>query len=193
MHELMRVGEWLHFIFGGDTPDDPIKIHQVMARAVAVYLGGLAVIRLGKSRSVGRMTPLDVVLGFVLGSLLSRGITGHASISNTLASSAALVATHWLLTWLACRSHWFGDLVKGRAHLIVANGQPIVSNMLHHHISMHDLEEYARNKGLEDASQVWLAYKERNGEVSVLAKKTPPRVLEVSVADGVQTVRISLE
>ena len=56
-----------------------------------------------------------------------------------------------------------------------------------------DLEEYARNKGLENVSQVWLAYKERNGEVSVLAKKEPARVLEVAVADGVQTVRISLE
>lgn len=139
------------------------------------------------------MTPIDVLLGFVLGSLLSRGITGHASISGTVASSAALIATHWMLTWLACRSHWFGDLVKGRAHLIVANGHPIVENMLHHHISSHDLEEYARNKGLEDVSKVWLAYKERNGEVSVLAKREPPRVLEVAVEPGVQTVRISLE
>jgi len=193
MNGLTQVGEWLHFVFGGDVPDDPIKLHQVMARAVAVYLAGLTVIRLGKSRSIGRMTPLDVLLGFVLGSLLSRGITGHASLSGTVASSAALVATHWLLTWLACRSHWFGDLVKGRAHLIVENGHPIQANMLHHHISSHDLGEYARNKGMEDVSQVWLAYKERNGEVSVLAKTEPARVLEVAVASGVQTVRISLE
>lgn len=193
MNGLAQIGEWLHFVFGGDVPADAIKLHQIMARAVIVYLAGLAVIRLGKSRSIGRMTPLDVLLGFVLGSLLSRGITGHASLSGTVASSAALVATHWLLTWLACRSHWFGDLVKGRAHLIVENGHPIQASMLHHHISSHDLEEYARNKGLEDVSQVWLAYKERNGEVSVLAKKEPARVLEVAVESGVQTVRISLE
>src|SRR5262245_66541786 len=115
MNFAIHLGQALHIVFGGDFPDDPLQVHQVMTRAVVVYLGGLAIIRLGKSRSVGRMTPLDVVLGFVLGSLLSRGITGHASISNTLASSAALVATHWILTWLACRSHWFGDLVKGRA------------------------------------------------------------------------------
>jgi uncharacterized membrane protein YcaP (DUF421 family) len=192
MNVVSQLGVCLHFVFGGDFPDDPLKLHQVMGRAVVVYLAGLALIRLGKSRSIGRMTPLDVLLGFVLGSLLSRGITGHASISGTAASSAALVATHWILTWLACRSHWFGDLVKGRAHMIVEDGKPIVENMLHHHISIHDLEEYARSKGLEDLSQVRRAYKERNGEVSVLAQKSPSRVVDVAVEAGVQTVRIEV-
>src|SRR6185436_8196574 len=139
-----------------------------------------------KSRSIGRMTPLDALLGFVLGSLLGRGITGHASISGTIASSAALVATHWVLTRLACRWHWFGDLVKGHAHVIVASGEPLGENLLRHHISRHDLEEALRMKGIEDVSQVRLAYKERNGEVSVLAKKEPPRVLEIAVQSGVQ-------
>ena len=192
MDVMTQLGQELHLVFGGDIPDDPLKLHQVMARAVVVYLAGIAVIRFGKSRSIGRMTPLDALLGFVLGSVLGRGITGHASLSGTVAASAALVATHWVLTWLACRSHWFGDLVKGRAHAIVENGQPMVDNMLHHHISSHDLEEYARLKGLEDASQIWRACKERNGEVSVLAKKDPPRVIEVAVEAGIQTVRIEM-
>jgi uncharacterized membrane protein YcaP (DUF421 family) len=189
---VTKFGEWLQFVFGGDAADEPVGVHQAMARAVVVYLAGLVVIRLGKSRSIGKMTPLDVLLGFVLGSLLGRGITGHASLSATVAASAAMVATHWVLTWGACRSHWFGNLVKGRADVIVANGEPIVSNMLHHHISIHDLKEYARNKGLEDVSQVRLAFKERNGEVSVLAKKSEPRVVEVAVEAGVKVVRIEL-
>jgi uncharacterized membrane protein YcaP (DUF421 family) len=192
MDFMTQIGRGLHFVFGGDVPDDPVRVHQAVARAVVVYLAGLVVIRLGKSRSIGKMTPLDVLLGFVLGSLLGRGITGHASISATVAGSAAMVATHWVLTLWACRSHWFGDLVKGHADVIVENGQPIVSNMLHHHISIHDLQEYARNKGLEDVSQVRLAFKERNGEVSVLAKQGEPRVIEVAVEAGVKTVRIEL-
>jgi uncharacterized membrane protein YcaP (DUF421 family) len=193
MDIMRQLGEGLHFVFGGDVPDDPVRVHQAAARAVVVYLAGLLVIRLGKSRSIGKMTPLDVLLGFVLGSLLGRGITGHAGILATVAGSAAMVATHWVLTLWACRSHWFGDLVKGRADPIVENGQPIVRNMLHHHISIHDLQEYARNKGLDDVSQVRLAFKERNGEVSVLAKKGEPRVVEVGVEAGVKTVRVVWE
>jgi len=66
-----------------------------------VYVIGVAIVRLGKSRLIGRSTSLDVILGFILGSLLSRGITGHASISGTAVRSAALVAMHWWFTAVA--------------------------------------------------------------------------------------------
>src|SRR6266568_3862365 len=119
MINLTSIGQALHFVFGGDfsPPDDGLKLYQVIARAVLIYIVGLTIVRIGKSRVIGRITPLDVILVFMLGSLLARGITGHASLSGTAASSAVLVAMHWLFTRMACRSHWFGDLVKGRAHL----------------------------------------------------------------------------
>jgi len=193
MLDLSQLGRGLHYLFGGDFPDDPLKLHQAIARGILMYLVVLAIIRLGKSRSIGRISPLDVLLGFILGSLVSRGITGHASLSGTAGSSAALVAVHWLLTRLACQWHWFGDLVKGHADMIVEDGRPLEANMLHHHISTHDLDEFLRNKGIDDVSKVRVAYKERNGEVSVLARKGPPTVLDVAVESGVQTVRIRLE
>ena len=192
MIDFYQIGRGLHFLFGGDFPDEPLKLHQAMARGVFIYLVVLAIIRLGKSRSIGRISPLDVLLGFILGSLVSRGITGHASLSGTAGASAALVATHWVLTRLACQWHWFGDLVKGHADKIVEDGRPLLENMLHHHISTHDLDEFIRNKGVDDVSKVRLAFKERNGEVSILPKKEPI-VLEVAVESGVQTVRIRLE
>jgi uncharacterized membrane protein YcaP (DUF421 family) len=171
MITLAQVADALRFLFGGDFPDDPLQLHQAMARAVVVYLGGLAVVRLGKSRSIGRITPIDVLLGFVLGSLLSRGITGHASISGTMSASVGLVATHWLLTRMTCRWHRLGDLVKGHADLIVKDGEPLEQPLLKHHLSPHDLQEQLRLKGADDIRQVKLAYKERNGEVSFIMRR----------------------
>jgi len=168
MTESHDLAQLLHSLFGGDAPSGPLLIHQAAARAVVVFLAGLAIVRLGKSRGIGRITPLDVLVGFILGSLLSRGITGEASLSATAAASATLVATHWLLTRLACQWHWFGNLVKGRADVIVENGKPLNDNMLHHHISAHDLDEALRLKGIDDLAHVSRAYKERNGEISVL-------------------------
>src|SRR5947209_3492462 len=94
----VQAQRWLHEIFGGDIPDDPLKLHQIAARAVVVYLVGLLIVRIGKSRVISRVTSLDVILGFILGSLLSRGITGHASISGTAVASAAIIFVHWLFT-----------------------------------------------------------------------------------------------
>ena len=167
------VSNTLEMVFGGDIPKDPLLIHQAAARAVVVYAIGLAVVRIGKSRIVSRMTSLDVILGFILGSLLSRGITGHASLTGTAAASAAIVACHWIFTALACQSHWFGTLLKGNVRLLVEDGVPHVDNMRRSHISSHDLEESLRLEGVEDLHEVRRAYKERNGEISVLRIRQP--------------------
>lgn len=179
-------------IFGGDYPVDPLKLHQIGARAAIVFLIGLAIVRLGKSRLIARVTALDVILGFILGSLLSRGITGHASISGTTVASATLVFIHWLLTFVACRWHALGTVIKGHSFPLVKDGVLDEEAMLHSHISPHDLEEAIRLEGLETVDEVHLACKERNGEVSVIERKKPPRIIEISVQDGVQTVRIEI-
>jgi len=193
MGTLTQIGNALHFIFGGDFPDEPLKLHQAMARAVMIYLVGLAIVRIGKSRLIARMSALDVIIGFLLGSLLSRGITGHASISGSIGSCAAIVATHWLLTRIACNWHWFGDLIKGHAYLIINDGARVEANLQKSHISEHDLQEELRLHALDDVQRVRQAYKERNGDVSVLKKKEPPKTIDIAVQSGVQTVRLQLE
>src|SRR5205807_9791073 len=111
---------------------------------------------------------LDVLLGFILGSLLSRGITGHASLSGTAVASAALVAVHFALSAGAFRWHALGNLIKGCPYQLVDNGTLIMENMRHSHISIDDLWEELRLNGVEDLSKVKSAYKERNGQVSVI-------------------------
>src|SRR5262245_33428248 len=93
---LTTVSDLVEKVFGGDYPKDPLHLYQVAARAIVVYVVGVAIVRIGKSRIVSRMTPIDVIIGFILGSLLSRGITGHASLSGTVAASIAIVACHWV-------------------------------------------------------------------------------------------------
>ena len=92
---VQQMGTILQEAFGGDTPIEPLTLYQVAARDSLVYLAGLVVVRIGKSRLISRTTSLDVILGFILGSLLSRSITGHASISGTIVASAVIVAVHW--------------------------------------------------------------------------------------------------
>ena len=189
---LQSVGNFLHDLFGGDYPVDPLAWHQIAARAVIVYVGGIIVVRIGKSRLISRTTSLDVILGFILGSLLSRGITGHSSISGTLVAASVIVAVHWLMTAIACRSHRFGTLFKGNSELVVKDGKVLYEPMRHSHISDHDLIEQLRLRGFGELERVREAYKERNGEISVIEKEKRPKIFDVAVHDGVQTVRIAL-
>jgi uncharacterized membrane protein YcaP (DUF421 family) len=179
-------------VFGGDVPQEPLALHQIAARAVLVYLVGILVVRVGKSRLISRVTAVDVLLGFILGSLLSRGITGSASISGTAIGSAVLVAAHYVVTRLAVSNSWVGTIMKGRYYLLVDDGKCLEESLRQAHLSHHDLEEQLRLRGVASIDEVHKAWKERNGEVSVITKARPLRVVEVAVAQGVQTVRLEI-
>jgi uncharacterized membrane protein YcaP (DUF421 family) len=190
---IQDIGLGLEWLFGGDTPEPPLHLHQVAARAITIYFVGLILVRIGKSRMIGRTTALDIILGFILGSILARGITGNASISGTTTAAAVLIASHWFFTSLACRSHRFGNLIKGQDYRpLIIDGQLQRHNMRHSNLSEHDVMEELRLHGVAKIDEVTAAYKERNGQVSVILRKAMPQIVDVAVHDGVQNVRIEL-
>ena len=183
-------------ILGGDAPDQPLAWGQFAARAALIYFVGIALIRLGKSRLLSRTTPVDVILAFVFGSVLSRAITGSAPLSGTIVAAATLVAIHSVLTALAFYSPFWGRLIKGHTHVLVSDGEINWENMRHSHISERDLHEALRASAhVTDVSSVQLAVKERSGEIGIVTKPQASPQVEVDVQDvevheGVQTIRI---
>lgn len=171
---------------------EAIGVGPMMLRAVVVYLVTVVVVRLGKKRFMGRATAFDVILGIMLGSIASRAITGNAPFLPALAATAALVGLHSLLSAIACRWHGFGAFLKGSPRVLVRGGVVDRAEMLRVHMSDRDLEEDLRSKGVAEPGQVAEARLERSGQVSVLQARRPPRVVEVAVEKGVQTVRLEL-
>jgi uncharacterized membrane protein YcaP (DUF421 family) len=162
-------------------------------RTVVIYAFTLAIIRLGSKRFLSQATAFDVIVGIMLGSVMSRAINGSAPLVPTLAGGAVLVGMHWSLAYLASRTDWFGTQVKGSPVLLIEDGAVRSDGMKEAGLSRHDLAQALRLGGQEpDPSKVRLAYLERNGSISVVPYKDQPRILEVGVADGVQTVRIEL-
>jgi uncharacterized membrane protein YcaP (DUF421 family) len=185
------VGRIIGDLVGGDAPRESMQLAQVGLRAALVYLSALALVRVGKSRFMSQASAIDVVLVFILGSVMSRGITGSASISATLVASAVLVLFHFCLTRLACRYHGVGSLVKGHARVLVEQGQIDRRGLNQSHLSEADLHEAMRLRaGTDDLADIKTAYKERSGAVSIIKYTPDARVVEVTVAEGVQTVRI---
>ena len=161
---------WLE-IFGGDEPIQQLSLSQVAARAIAIYLCGVMLVRIGKSRLLARATGIDILVGFLLGSLLSRAITGLASLSGTIVASAVIIAGHALLTAATCRWHAFGKLVKGNSVMLIRDGAILWDNLHKSHLSENDLIESLRlNAHTENPEEIARAYKERNGEISAIPK-----------------------
>lgn len=105
-----------------------------------------------------------------------------------------LIGLHWLLGVLAYYASWFGTLVKGNSVLLIKDGQIQPEGMRRAALSDHDLAQALRLRANQtDPAKVQLAYLERSGGISVIPCEHEPRIVEVSVEDGVQKVRIALD
>ena len=91
-------------------------------RAVLIYAFTLAIVRLGSKCFLGNGTAFDIILGIMMGSVMSRAINGSAPFFPTLGAGAALIGMHWGLAALAYHTEWFGPLVKGRPVLLIEDG-----------------------------------------------------------------------
>jgi uncharacterized membrane protein YcaP (DUF421 family) len=177
---------------GIDLESRDMEVWQMVLRAAIVYAVTLAMVRLGKKRFMGKATAFDMILGIMLGSIVSRAITGNAPLVPALAVTATLIALHSGLTAVACRWHAFGETIKGRPRVIVCNGSKDEKAMRITHLTDRDLEEDLRRHGMTSIEDIAEARLERNGDISIVKSKREPKVVTVAVADGVQTVRIEL-
>lgn len=174
---------------GLDVSD--VSAVQMALRTILIYAATLAIVRLGSKRFLSQATAFDAIVAIMLGSIMSRAINGSAPFLPTVAAGVILVGLHWLIAAIAFSSDWFGTLVKGTPVLLIKDGRLNEQGMRGSSVSHRDLEEALRIEShVTERESVKLAYLERNGGISVIPSKPAPRVLDVAVQDGVQTVRI---
>jgi uncharacterized membrane protein YcaP (DUF421 family) len=186
------IGSVLRLALGLGAEAKDINVAQMALRAVVVFAVTVFVVRLGNKRFMSRSNAFDMILGIMLGAIVSRAITGNAPFFPALAAGGVLVAMHWIFSAVAFRWHGFGAAIKGYSQVLVRNGEVDWEAIRTSHMSDRDLWEDLRGKGVSRLDQVAEARLERSGELSVVKAKQEPKVIEVAVAKGVQTVRIEL-
>ena len=194
MDALYRI---LDQLIGLHADPSQLTLLHTLVRATMIYLVGLFMLRFGEHRFIGKNTAFDVVLGFIFGSMLSRAINGAAPFFDTILAGGLLLGVHWLFADLAYRSDRINVLLNGKAVPLVKDGAVQEEAMRSKRINERLLYESLRVNGTcEDLSCVRDAYYERNGAISVIPPRDrrdeAPRVVEVQVEGGVQTVRIEL-
>ena len=167
---------------------------QMAIRAVLTFVFTLAVLRFGSKRLFGKGTAFNYIAAIMIGSVMSRSITGSSPFFPTWAAGTVLVGLHWLLAYLTSRLDWFGPLVKGNTVELIRDGEVLADGMREGNVSRHDLEQALRDQGLEpEPAGVKRAVLERDGSINAIPMQGEPQILEVSVEKGVQTVRIAVK
>ena len=142
---------------------------QVSLRGVIIFLVALLMVRVSSRRSLAEKTAFDAILLVILSSVLSRAINGTAGFFTSIGCSFVLVFLHRFFSWIACRSHAFGKIIKGCPAIVVENGQLNRQAMRENLISDHDLEEDLRlDAETEDLAKIKIARLERSGDISFI-------------------------
>jgi hypothetical protein len=66
---------------------------QECARAILILAYGLAILRLAGRRIFGRWSALDIIVSIIVGSNLSRALTGNAPLLGTIAATTVLIGS----------------------------------------------------------------------------------------------------
>ena len=161
--------EMLRTLIGPDNGD--ASAGQLCARAVILLLVGIAYIRIAGRRTFSHATPLDIVVAIVVGSNLSRAMTGKAPFWPALAATLLLVVLHRVLVMATLRWGWLARLMKAQPVVLVRDGVEDAKAMRRHGIGEADLLESLRLEQVEKREEVHLAMLENSGKISVVPRK----------------------
>jgi uncharacterized membrane protein YcaP (DUF421 family) len=160
--------ETFHYLIGQDTPH--IAWWQMSIRATIIFVYAILLYRVAPRRSFSNLSAQDIVLTVILGSSLSRALTGNAPLLPTLIATGLVVVLYVGVTTIAPHSQIVSRLVKGRPITLVHDGKADFEAFRRSHFGENDISELLRLNGLRDLSEVQEAHLERNGQVSVIAK-----------------------
>lgn len=156
----------LQFLFGEGSN---LLIHQMVARALAVFFLTLILLRVSGRRSFGLRKPFDMCITVLLGAVLSRAVVGASPFLPTMAAGASLVLVHRVLAMLAVRFPRVDIALNGECRTLFRDGELNAVAMRKGLVCRHDLMQAMRqNVHSEDLASIRKAVLERNGTITIL-------------------------
>ncbi|MGR3381470.1 DUF421 domain-containing protein [Roseovarius indicus] len=156
--------EFIKVVVGRDAPT--IEWWQMCVRASVILLYALILCRLMPRRAFAGSAAIDIALMIIVGSSLSRALTGNAPLFMTLWGIGFICALYIALTALARHRETFTAPIKGRAILVIEDGRIIEPALRRAQLGPNDVAEHLRLDGIEDIGGVRQARVERNGSFS---------------------------
>jgi uncharacterized membrane protein YcaP (DUF421 family) len=155
-------------MIGPDTGDATVA--QLCIRAIILFLFGILCIRIAGRRTFSQITPLDIIVAIIIGSNISRAMTGKAPFFPGLAATLVVVVLHRLAAMATL--HWspLSRLMKGAPVILVRDGVANQAAMRRHAIGEADLLEGLRIEQLDRIEDVRLATLEAGGKISVVPR-----------------------
>ena len=147
---------------------DPHELFLTAARAVAVYVIMLVVLRLSGKRAIGNFSAFDLLVALMLGEVVDEIIYGDVDFLQGLAPILVVTLLQVATSWLSYWDHGWDRVLEGVPTIIVRNGELDRGDLRTERMNDKDVMAELRQSGIDDLREVKLAAVENDGRVSVL-------------------------
>ena len=147
---------------------DPNELLLTAARAAAVYVVMLIVIRALGKRTVGNFSAFDLLVALMLGEVVDEIIYGDVRFAQGAVAIVGIAALAYADAWLAYWDHGMEAVLEGKPTVVIRDGEFDRGGMRAERMNEKDLLGHLRSQGIHDMREVHLAVVEHDGGVSVL-------------------------
>jgi uncharacterized membrane protein YcaP (DUF421 family) len=144
---------------------------EVVARATIAFFFVFVLLRGMKRKTLGDLSPLELILLVVLGDLVQTGVTQEDYSTSGLVLSLSTFA-FWVtaMNWLTWRSERARRVIEGVPLVVIDDGEPVMATLQVEQIPLEELYEAARQDGIDDLKKVRLGVLEVSGRISFITK-----------------------
>lgn len=146
---------------------------EILIRATVIYWFLWLLVRGTGKRSLGELTPLDMLVIVVLGDFVQQGVTQEdMSVTGAVLTVAVFVGWTVLSDALSRRSRAVANVLDGAPVVIVKSGEPMWDRLEKERMTIEDLREAARLQGFGELGQIEWGILETDGQFSFVPKSS---------------------
>ncbi len=168
--------------FLGDQ--SPWFLLEIVARTTVLYLYTVVLVRFLGKRGAQPFAPFELVIIIALGSAVGDPMFyADVPISHGFVVVTAVVILERTIGLVSSRVPAVDRFLESQPQLIVADGQ-LLDEGLSNEISFDDVFSALRMEGIRDLGEIWRAYIEPSGRVSVFRSANPTTTRSVLPNQG---------
>ena len=144
--------------------------YEIVLRSVIVYIFIVLAIKLFGKKELSQLSIIDLVMILLLSNAVQNAMVGpDTSLLGGITAALALFATNYLLKVFLFKDKRVNQWLEGSPIMLVHNGKVIKENLDKLKISMEEIEQAAREHGVESIGDVDLSILEIDGNISILS------------------------
>jgi uncharacterized membrane protein YcaP (DUF421 family) len=147
---------------------------ELIVRATAIFFFLWALTRGMGKRELSQMTAFELLLLVTLGDLIQQGVTQEdTSVVGAMMSVGTIAFWALVFSYLTFKFKKAQPLLEGLPVVIIKDGDVLKEFLDVERMTVDELQEEARNQGIDDLAKVKVGVLEPDGKVSFLLDDGP--------------------